>query len=133
MQNMLPIYWGSTKTCFKKYAVFKGRASRQEYVCFAVFVFVVSFLLGLIEGFLGLFPSAEDWSVFEVIFTLITLLPSWAVMVRRLHDINKSGWWFLINITIIGLIPFLYWVVFKKSDEGENKYGDNPLTGSEVM
>ena len=132
MQNMLPIYWGSTKTCFKKYAVFKGRASRQEYVCFAVFIFLVSVLLGVIEELLGLFPSL-DWSVFEAILGIATFLPGYAVAIRRLHDTNRSGWWILINITIIGLIPFLYWVVFKKSDEGENKYGDNPLTGSEVI
>tara|TARA_Y100000590_G_scaffold147539_2_gene169391 strand:+ start:3082 stop:3483 length:402 start_codon:yes stop_codon:yes gene_type:complete len=133
MKNLLPIYWESTKTCFKKYSVFKGRASRQEYVSFILFIFFVSFLLGFIEGLLGLFPFAEDWSVLDAIFLLATALPSWSVMVRRLHDINRSGWWFLINITIIGMIPFIYWVCWKKSDEGENKYGSNPLTGSEVF
>ena len=131
MQNNLPIYLESIKICFKKYIVFKGRSSRQEYISFSVFVFIISFLLGLIEGLLGLFPSAEDWSVLEAIFVLVTFLPSLSVMVRRLHDINKSGWWFFINLTIIGMIPFVYWVIFKRSDEGENKYGSNPLTGSE--
>jgi len=129
---MFPIYWESTKICFKKYAVFGGRASRQEYISFILFIFFVSLLLGFIEGLLGLFPSAEDWSVFELIFGLATFLPSWAVMVRRLHDVNRSGWWFLINVTIIGIIPFVYWVCFKKSDEGENKFGPNPLTGTEI-
>ena len=131
MQNNLPIYLESIKICFKKYIVFKGRSSRQEYISFSVFVFIISFLLSLIEGLLGLFPSAEDWSVLEAIFVLVTFLPSLSVMVRRLHDINKSGWWFFINLTIIGMIPFVYWVIFKRSDEGENKYGSNPLTGSE--
>jgi len=131
MQNNLPIYLESIKICFKKYIVFKGRSSRQEYISFSVFVFIISFLLSLIEGLLGLFPSAEDWSVLEAIFVLVTILPSFSVMVRRLHDINKSGWWFFITLTIIGFIPFVYWVIFKRSDEGENKYGSNPLTGSE--
>ena len=132
MRNIFPLYWESIKNCFKKYAVFSGRSSRQEYVSFAVFIFFVSFLLGLIEGLLGLFPSAEDWSVLEAIFLLVTALPSWSVMVRRLHDINKSGWWFLINLTIIGIIPFIYWVCIKKSDEEENRFGINPLAGSEI-
>ena len=131
MQNNFPIYLESIKICFKKFIVFKGRSSRQEYISFSVFIFIISFLLGFIEGLLGLFPSAEDWSVLEAIFVLATFLPSLAVMVRRLHDINKSGWWFFINLTIIGMIPFVYWVIFKRSDEGENKYGSNPLTGSE--
>ena len=131
MQNNLTIYLESIKICFKKFIVFKGRSSRQEYISFSVFVFIISFLLSLIEGLLGLFPSAEDWSVLESIFVLVTILPSFSVMVRRLHDINKSGWWFFITLTIIGFIPFVYWVIFKRSDEGENKYGSNPLTVSE--
>tara|TARA_Y100000588_G_scaffold363279_1_gene425802 strand:- start:823 stop:975 length:153 start_codon:yes stop_codon:yes gene_type:complete len=43
-----------------------------------------------------------------------------------LHDIGKSGWWVLINFTIIGIIPFLFWMV-KKGDTNSNQYGDDPL------
>ena len=116
----------------KKYAVFKGRASRQEYVCFAVFIFLVSVLLGVIEELLGFFPST-DYTIFGIIFNLAVFLPTWAVTIRRLHDVNRSGWWILINLTIIGIIPFVYWTCMKKSDEGENRFGSNSLTGSEVF
>ena len=132
MRNMIPIYWESTKTCFKKYAVFSGRSSRQEYIGFYLFIFFVPFLLGMIEGLLGVFPSTEN-SIFAFIFNLAVFLPSWAVMIRRLHDVNRSGWWILINLTIIGIIPFVYWTCMKKSDEGENRFGSNSLTGSEVF
>ena len=129
MRNMIPIYWESTKTCFRKYAVFRGRSSRQEYIGFYLFIFFVPFLLGFVEGLLGVFP----YPIFSIIFELAVFLPGWAVMIRRLHDVNRSGWWILINLTIIGIIPFTYWICIKKSDEGENRFGSNPLTGSEVF
>ena len=129
MRNMIPIYWESTKTCFRKYAVFSGRSSRQEYIGFYLFIFFVPFLLGFVEGLLGVFP----YPIFSIIFELAVFLPGWAVMIRRLHDVNRSGWWILINLTIIGIIPFVYWVCIKKSDEGENRFGSNPLTGLEVF
>ena len=132
MRNMIPIYWESTKTCFKKYAVFSGRSSRQEYIGFYLFIFFVPFLLGMMEGLLGVFPSS-DYSIFSIIFELAVFLPGWAVMIRRLHDVNRSGWWILISLTIIGIIPFVYWTCIKKSDENENRFGSNPLTGLEVF
>ena len=121
MRNMIPIYWESTKTCFKKYAVFSGRSSRQEYIGFCIFIILVPYLLIIIEGFLGVFPSS-DYNIFSIIFNLAVFLPSWAVIVRRLHDVNRSGWWILINLTIIGIIPFVYWTCIKIGDEGENRF-----------
>lgn len=58
-------------------------------------------------------------------------MPNLAVEVRRLHDINKSGWWLLLNVTLVGYILIVgYWAV-KKSDEGENKFGPNPYNDNE--
>ena len=132
MRNMIPIYWESIKTCFRKYSVFSGRSSRQEYIVFYLFIFFVPLLLAMIEGLLGVLPSSY-YSIFAIIFELAVFLPGWVVTIRRLHDVNRSGWWILINLTIIGIIPFSYWVCMKKSDEGENRFGSNPLTGSEVF
>ena len=130
--HIYKVYWKSVKTCFRKYAVFSGRSSRQEYLVFYFFTFFVSLLLGMIEELLGVLPSS-DYSIFAIIFELAVFLPSWAVMIRRLHDVNRSGWWILINLTIIGIIPFVYWTCIKQSNEGENRFGSNPLTGSEVI
>jgi uncharacterized membrane protein YhaH (DUF805 family) len=52
-------------------------------------------------------------------------LPTIAVATRRLHDTNRSGWWQLIGLTIVGLIPLLIWTV-QDSDAGPNRYGPNP-------
>ena len=132
MRNMFPACGKSIKNCLKKYAVFSGRSSRQEYILFYIFITLVPFLLGVIEELLGFFPST-DYTIFGIIFNLAVFLPTWAVTIRRLHDVNRSGWWILINLTIIGIIPFVYWTCMKKSDEGENRFGSNPLTGSEVF
>jgi len=81
----------SIKTCFNKYATFSGRASRSEYWWFFLFSFVVQTLGGII------FPStySDNLSAIEIILALVLFLPSIAVSIRRLHDVDKSGWWLL--------------------------------------
>ena len=81
--------------------------------------------LVFLEGFLMLFAES-DASILALIFQVGIIIPSFAIVARRLHDINKSGWWYLIAFTIIGIIPLIYWLC-KAGDDGENKYGPNPL------
>lgn len=87
----------AVKTCFQKYATFEGRASRPEFWWFMLFLVGVNFVLNLVSDMLGL------------LFSLATIVPSLAVGARRLHDTGRSGWWQLIGITIIGLIPLIIW------------------------
>ena len=63
----------------------------------------------------------------NTIGTLILFLPGTSVMVRRFHDINKSGWNYFWCLTVIGIIPIIYWLYFKEGDNGENFYGSNIL------
>ena len=102
----------------KKYAVFSGRASRAEYWYFSLFNFVIAFVLGLIEGGLGVALESDD-SVLANIYSLAVLIPSLAVGVRRMHDIDKSGWYILIPL--YNLVLALY-----DGTEGDNKYGSDP-------
>ena len=55
-------------------------------------------------------------------YDLILLLPSLAVTARRLHDVDKSGWWMLIALTLIGLIPLFVWYV-SVGTKKKNKFG----------
>lgn len=115
------------KTCFSKYVDWNGRAARSEYWWWALFVTVVSLALALIVdgailgiGMSGTGPASGLWS-------LATLLPSIFVGVRRLHDVDRSGWWLLIAlIPLIGFLVLLYWFVTKGTD-GENRFGADPL------
>ena len=106
----------SIKTCFSKYAVFSGRASRSEFWWFALFGFIGGIVTTVIDVMI-LGNSVESYGPTNIIFTIITFLPYLAVGARRLHDINKSGWWQLIVLTVIGLILLIIWW----ATVGENK------------
>ena len=89
----------SIKTCFKKYAVFKGRAARSEFWWFQLFFLLsavgvltlAAFMSGFIEGFRGIEPSDNSLDAVLAI-ELVLLIPSLSVTARRLHDIGLSGW-----------------------------------------
>ena len=112
----------------RKYSVFKGRASRNEYWEFALINIIIIFFIGILEGAMG----SEDSSSLPIggiiywLFTLFVFIPSIAVGVRRLHDTNRSGWMLLILlIPIIGTFWILV-LTLLKGNESENKYGAVP-------
>jgi uncharacterized membrane protein YhaH (DUF805 family) len=87
-------------SCFRNYADFSGRAVRSEYWYWYLFVAIVLIVFGAIMG-----PSS--YVTMAVVVALI--LPSLAVSVRRLHDIDRTGWWVLIAATAIGTLVLIYW------------------------
>jgi len=116
---------------FKNYVEFKGRAARSEYWYWILFCVIAGIALQFLD--IGIFKvDPHDPHAFyplHSIFSLVTFLPGLAVAVRRLHDVNRSGWWLLIAFTIIGLIfPLLYWYC-TKGTTGENRFGGDPLAG----
>ena len=138
-QKSLLTYWGESFT--KHYADFSGRARRSEYWGTVLFNVLIQAGLTIILSFVDtiLFSSIEingEVTVSPLLFVLINipryiyslvwLLPSLAVAVRRLHDIGKSGWNLLwIFLPIIGWIMLIYWYC-QDSELGENKWGANP-------
>ena len=121
--------------CFNNYAVFNGRAGRDECTYFFLFVtFVQAFFLSIdlwidweLPNIYGLLFSIDwvdgiPWYPLFEISRLLTALPAFAVGVRRLHDLNKSGWWILLIFTGIGIIPIVYWCCFINGDEDNNQY-----------
>jgi len=116
----------------KKYADFSGRARRSEYWYFYLFNTLISFALGLVDGMMG-FIGEVGIGVLGGLYTLLVLIPSIAVGVRRLHDTNRSGWWlFIALIPLVGAIILLVYLV-QDSDPGENQYGPNPKEYSEDL
>jgi uncharacterized membrane protein YhaH (DUF805 family) len=112
----------SVSKCFRKYATFKGRASRSEYWRFTLLAFLVEWPLLLTEFESGPFYQVLGFMYF--ILTLAVIIPSMAVWTRRMHDIDKSGWsWLLILIPIIGFVLIIK-MAATKGDENGNKYGD---------
>lgn len=110
----------------KKYAVFSGRARRKEYWYFFLINIVVSIILGFVDGLTGSFDAEAGMGLLGGIYSLIVLIPSIAVTVRRLHDTTHSGWWIFISlIPLIGLIVLLIFTV-QDSKPGDNQYGVYP-------
>ena len=106
---------------------FKGRARRKEYWMFVLFNAIFAIIAAILDNVLGLtFIQEIPYGYIFIIYSLILIIPSLAVAVRRLHDISKSGWWYLI-----ALIPFIggIWLLVLfviDSTPGENKWGLNP-------
>ncbi|RMG81248.1 MAG: DUF805 domain-containing protein [Bacteroidetes bacterium] len=102
----------------KKYADFDGRARRAEYWYFVLFNFIVSSVLGFMDGMMGT-VTASGTGMISLLYTLAVLVPSIAVAVRRMHDVGKSGWF--------ALIPFYNLILaVTEGDKGPNKYGPDP-------
>ena len=103
-----------------KYMDFSGRARRREYWGYVLFQAIIAFVAGFIDGLLGLH------SILSLLVTLIFLVPSLAVSVRRLQDIGKPWQYVLFAfIPIIGALYLLYLAV-QDSQPGDNAYGPNP-------
>ena len=91
----------------KKYAKFEGRARRKEYWMFILFDFIFTVAAAVLDEILGSEP------VIYIVYNLVLILPTLAVLVRRLHDTNRSGWWILLPcisliIAIFTTILFLF-------------------------
>jgi uncharacterized membrane protein YhaH (DUF805 family) len=113
------------KVVFENYANFNGRARRSEYWYYGLAAFIISIFLRIIDNFLGLTFGVSGTGIIGLIYSLLVFIPGLAVMVRRLHDVGRSGWFFLIAFTGIGIIWLL--VLFcTDGDQGTNNYGPDP-------
>lgn len=123
----------AVKSGYTNYVNFAGRAQRSAYWWWVLFQVGVGLAIALIEGG-GSFSSgggsmkfAVVGGTFSMIWSLINLLPGIAVAVRRLHDLDKSGWWLLIGlIPLVGAIILLVWFC-SSGTGGANRFGADPL------
>jgi len=128
--------------CLRNYANFEGRASRAELWYFLLYWCVIYFFIIIIDGQIGYsFLNLEDLPYNEYLpigkyysnvgilvffYRPLTLVPSFAVIVRRLHDLNMSGKWaYSFIIPPLGIILLLF--LTKSGDKNKNQYGNPPL------
>ncbi len=118
----------------KNYAVFTGRARRSEYWYFILFNFIFAIAASFIDRLLGDTFTMNTvngamslpYGYVNLLYSLAVFIPGLAVAVRRLHDVGKSGWLFLVVlIPLVGAIWLLV-LFFTDSQPGMNKYGPNP-------
>ena len=120
----------SIKTCFKKYITIKGRAPRSEYWWFQA-MFVPFFLFVVIMSEAENLESSSELIIWFYllcfVIVIISLIPVITVTIRRFHDTNKSGWYFLLGfIPLVGSLIVTVMMI-PEGTKGKNKYGPNPL------
>lgn len=100
------------------YVDFNGRASRKQYWMFVLFYFILSLVVGIIGSILGDTVN----KILTVLLTLALFLPSLSIGVRRLHDTDRSGWWYLIAfVPFIGGLVLLVFMLLPGT-EGANRF-----------
>jgi uncharacterized membrane protein YhaH (DUF805 family) len=119
------------KAFWSNYANFKSRARRSEYWFIQLFLFLANLAtaaidLALMNGDIDRFIANGGGGIVGLIWIFATVVPALAVLIRRLHDTNRSGWW-----ALIGLVPFVGAIVLlvftiEDSSNGQNKYGASP-------
>ena len=111
----------------KKYAVFSGRARRKEYWLFVLLCLILGILAAIVDIAADTWDPEEGMGTFTGLLILILILPSIGVTVRRLHDIDKSGWWCLVQI--IPLVGPLVMILFacREGTVGSNRFGEDQI------
>lgn len=119
------------RSFWSNYRNFKGRARRSEYWFITLFLFLTNLAAAIIDfailgGDIDRFIANGGGGIVGLIWILVTIVPAVSVLVRRLHDTNRPGWWALIGLVpVVGGIVLLVFSV-QDSLPGENKYGPSP-------
>jgi uncharacterized membrane protein YhaH (DUF805 family) len=115
-------------SALRKYAVFSGRARRSEFWCYLLFNWLIAGTIAFITWFI-VAQSNSDSDLYAWAFSaylVATTLPTWAVAVRRLHDVGLSGWFaFAAVVPFLGPI-FVLAIGITDSQSGPNRFGPNP-------
>ena len=113
---------------FNRVFDFRGRSSRAEFWWWVLFSVLGDVILSIVDVAMGTYNAQSGSGLISTIFGFFILIPSIALGVRRLHDINKSGWWMLMWAVFWLVVPFivLIWWAIKPSHRGANKYGPDP-------
>jgi len=110
----------------RKYSDFEGRARRREYWFFVLFNTLIQIAAFVLDGIVGTFRAELGVGLLSGIYSLAVLVPSFAVLARRLHDTDRSGWWILIGIVpLLGALVLMIFALFE-GDPGENRFGPSP-------
>ena len=118
----------AVKSFWSRYTMFKGRSRRSEYWFIQLFLIITNLAaaaidLALMDGDVDRFIANGGGGIVGLVWILVTIVPALAVLVRRLHDTGKSGWWALIGLIPLagGVVLFVFSVLDSTAEE--NQYG----------
>ena|SRR5258708_2136418 len=115
--------------CLSKYATFQGRAHRPEYWWWALFLLLLFIVVWIIAFVLSFILGSTITTILVVLVMLAMIVPSVSVAVRRLHDVDRGGGWFFIQLVpLVGPYWYLYFMVqpgtVRDPAPGPNRFGD---------
>ena len=118
----------SIQSAYINYFAYKARSSRSEYWWYVLYYTIVSIILSVFDWIITfLSPSTFAFSIFYNLFIIFNIIPGIMLQIRRFHDLNRRGWWVLLNlIPIFGWIIVLIWLC-RKGNVGPNRFGEDPL------
>jgi uncharacterized membrane protein YhaH (DUF805 family) len=111
---------------FRKYAQFSGRAKRAEFWWFFVLATIFCFLLAVVDSMIGTYSESLEMGLLSTVFGLSTIVPTFSVGARRLHDVNSSGWWQLLLLVPLFGALFLIYLMLQRGAAEENRFGPPP-------
>jgi uncharacterized membrane protein YhaH (DUF805 family) len=123
------------RSFWKRYRDFSGRSRRSEYWFIQLFLVATNLAVAIIDlALMGWdvdrFIANGGGGIVGLVWILVTIVPALAVLVRRLHDTGKSGWWALVGfLPLVGAIVLLVFTV-TDSSPGDNKFGSSPKESS---
>lgn len=130
-------FTAAIRSFWSRFADFKGRSRRSEYWYVQLFLVVTNLAvagidLALMDGDLDRFIANGGGGIVGLIWIFATIVPALAVLIRRLHDTGRTGWWALVGfVPFVGAIVLLVFTVSDSSSE-ENKYGTSPKASSNL-
>ena len=130
-------FTAAIRSFWSRFADFKGRSRRSEYWYAQLFLVATNLAvagidLALMDGDLDRFIANGGGGIVGLIWIFATIVPALAVLIRRLHDTGRTGWWALVGLVpFVGAIVLLVFTVSDSSNE-ENKYGTSPKASSNL-
>ena len=121
----------AVKSFWSNYATFGGRSRRSEYWFVQLFLILTNLVVAgidlvLLGGDVDRFMAQGGGGIVGLVWIAVTIVPALALLVRRLHDSGKSGWWALMILLPVAGAIVLFIFVVTDSDTGENQYGPSP-------
>ena len=107
---------------FRNYVRTRGRATRSEFWYWTLFSILAGVSGSVADAIVASAAHLNQFGLIGGLVNLVLFLPGVAVTIRRLHDTDHAGWWMLLPITIIGIIPYMIWVC-SRGTPGANRYG----------
>ena len=116
----------AVRLAFRNYANFQGRASRSMYWWWWPFVWGAVFVGVIVDGVIQI-DNPQPTPIVTVVVLLGLFLPGLSLAIRRLHDMNMRGWWWLLNFAPFGGLALL--IIFcQRGTTGDNRFGPDPLS-----